>query len=402
MSNSTAHIGNSGYNMGKGGYAGYSRIQLPGMGSPQSINSSSSPATKFRKDILFYFSNLELNGSAFGFDDVKGLGSNFKKTQSAIKKAKAENWGAESPKMKTLKSAVEEGLKSVRENAPSWLSSIADKAIASIQSVLPDILKGLVSELGKLGVPVLSNITGFAKSFASGVSKVLKIWNTRGVYQTLRQGAPTEIVKILHKELKEDAATAFANAIYEIAKGVATTITVGASLTITGVIDAIKGSLEYLWGIYKKVRDYYALKKYITECKEHFSTNSKHIFNQKTFLEWFSHWLDELPIIASHCICSSVTGSYMGFMTAVKDDGQLIANDQLKRGHSQFVELKKPAKDYVKKYPHTFTSNNIIVGMSLKITEKGGYDTTDGAAAKSVSWFRKGLMKIGLQNNTLY
>lgn len=399
MPSSTTTIGSGGYNMGKGGYAGYNRIQLPSMGPTAA---PSSPEINFRKDILYYFSNLTIDGGIFGIKNLYDGVSGASEVKKSIDEAKRQNWGQSAGEMETLKSAVEKALFKVKDNAPGWLYDAANEAISAIQKFLPDILKGLIAKLGELGLPVVSNIRAFAKNFAEGVKKVLLIWNTRGVYETLRTGSPTEIVKVLHKELKEDAAIAFAKSVYEIAKGVAATLTAGASAVVTGVVDAIQGFLSYIWSLYKKARDYFALKKFFSESKEHFTANSNIIFKQEQFFEWISQWLDELPIIASHCICSSVTGSYLGFMTAIANDGSEIADSQLKRGYGQFQKLKKPAKDYIKKYPYEFSSSDGVVKMSLIITQKGGYDTTDGAAAKSVGWFRRGLMKMGLMKKTLY
>lgn len=400
MGNATANIGASGYNMGQGGYAGYAKIQLPGMtASPDTADTSA--AVNFRKDILYYFSNLEIEGGPLGIKDFDQGKKEVKDVHKAIADARKQAAsGAE--EMQTVKSAIEKALRSVRSSAPGWLADAAESAISAIQSILPDIIRGLLSELGKLGVPVLGNIKQFATNFAEGVKKTLLLWNTRGVYETLRKGAPTEIVKVLRKELKSDAAIAFSKAVYEIAKGVATTLTAGVSTAVTGVIDAIGSFLSYIWGVYKKARDYFALKKYFTASRVHFTANDGIIYSQKAFLEWFAHWLDELPIIASHCVCSSVTGSYFGFMTAIAADGSRISDSQLKRGHGAFSKLKKPSKDYVKKYPHSFTSSDGVVKLSLTITQKGGYDTTDGAAAKSVGWFRRGLMKAGIIKNRLY
>ena len=66
------------------------------------------------------------------------------------------------------------------------------------------------------------------------------------------------------------------------------------------------------------------------------------------------------------------------------------------------MNLKGPAKKYANGYYHQFTSDDKVIAMSLQITQKGGIDLTDGAAAKSVGRFRRWLMKTPLSKKTLY
>lgn len=393
----TAYIGAQGYNFGKGGYAGFHRVQLPGLGSIPQEESGEDPVANFRKGILFYFSQCEL--PQVGFSDVKSAfkdgKSKAKDVKDSIETAKRENWGR-NHEVRTVSDAVTEALREKTAKAPKWLGDATSEAASQIQSVMPDVIGGMLSEIGKLSVPVAGNILAFGTSFVGAVRKTRTYWNTRGLEEALRSGAPTTIVAALRKELSDDAKAGFANAIYEAAKGVASVVTSGASEVVMKVVDTIKAFLTYIWRLYKKIRDYLSLKKFFADCKQRFTSNDGIIFDTVQFRAWISAWIDELPIIASHCICSTVTGSYFGFLSTV------AGADTMTAGYGQFESLKSPAKSYVNDYSLKFSSNDPMVKQSLQIIQNGGVDLTDGAAAQSVGWFRRFLMKKNLVKRTVY
>jgi hypothetical protein len=99
-------------------------------------------------------------------------------------------------------------------------------------------------------------------------------------------------------------------------------------------------------------------------------------------------------------MASPMCGSYFGFLSTV------IEGKDLETAYGKFQSLKDPAREFVKNYDLEFTSSDPMVKMSLQVIQKGGVDTTDGAAAQSVGWFRKTYMKygskIGITKNTLY
>ncbi len=393
----TAHIGASGYHFGSGGYAGFHRVQLPGMGTIPPQENGEDPNANFRKGILFYFSHCEL--PSVGFSDIKSAFMDGKSkvtdVKDAIKNAEKENWGKDH-EVQTVSSAVTDVLKEKKASAPAWLGQVADEAAARIQKHIPDLIGGMLSEIGKLSVPVAGNIKAFGTSFAEGVKKTRKYWNTRGLEDALRSGEPQVIVSALRKELSDDAKKAFANSIYEAAKGVASVVSAGASEVVTKVIDVIKAFLTYLWKLYKKIHDYLALKKFFGDCKQKFTSNDNIIFNTSLYRDWIAGWIHELPIIASHCICSHITGSYYGFLST------LVPDDQLQRSYGKFTSLKNPAKSYVNSYSLTFSSRDPMVDQSLRIIQHGGHDSTNGAAAQSLGWFRRKLMKKGWIKRTVY
>ncbi len=393
----TAHIGANGHNFGNGGYAGFHRVQLPGMGTIPSSDDAEDPVANFRKGILFYFGHCEL--PQVGFSDIKAAftdgASKVKDVKDAVKTAKKEKWGKDH-EVKTVSSAVTSALKETKASAPAWLGQVADEAARQVQAHIPDLIGGMLSEIGKLSVPVAGNIKKFGQSFVEGVQKTRKYWNTRGLDEALRSGEPQVIVSALRKELSDDAKTAFASAIYEAASGVASVVTAGASEVVTKVIDVVKAFLTFLWRLYKKIHDYLALNKFFAECKRRFRSNDSIIFDTGLFRTWISSWIDELPIIASHCICSTITGSYFGFLST------LAADDLLQSSYGKFVSLKDPAKSYVNSYSLRFSSSDPMVRQSLQIIQNGGVDMTDGAAAQSVGWFRRKLMKKGLIKRTVY
>lgn len=392
----TANIGSSGYNFGAGGYAGFHRVQLPGLGTiPR--DDSTDAVTNFRKGILFYFGHCEL--PEVGFSDVKSVfkdaKSKVKDVKDSIETAKKEDWGR-NHEVQTVSAAVTDALKEKKAKMPRWLAQVSDEAAARVQAQMPYLIGGMLSEIGKLSVPVAGNIRNFGKSFVEGVRKTKTYWNTRGLEDALRSGEPQVIVAALRKELSDDAKASFANAIYEAAKGVASVVTAGASEVVAKVIDVVKAFLAYIWKLYKRIHDYLALKRFFVECRQKFTANDNVIFNTSLFRAWVSGWVDELPIIASHCICSTVTGSYYGFLSTLTSDEALAAS------YGKFASLKGPAKSYVNGYSLKFSSSDPMVNQSLLIIQNGGVDLTDGAAAQSLGWLRRKLMKKGLVKRTVY
>ena len=204
------------------------------------------------------------------------------------------------------------------------------------------------------------------------------------------------IVAALRKELSTDAKKSFAKAIYEAAKGVASMVTSGAAEVFTKITDTIFAFFAYIWSLYKKIIDYLALKKFFGDCEQKFSANSSLIYDTGEFVKWLSPWIGQLPIIASHCLASPVTGSYYGFLSTMVDGSSLA------KGHSQFQSLKDPAKSYINGYSLKFSSSDPMVNTSLQIVQNGGVDMTNGAAAQSVGWFRRWLMKKGVTKRTIY
>lgn len=389
----TATISSNGYNFGKGGYSSFQRIQLPGLGTTPGDN----PAINFRKGILFYFGKCDL-GDLTKKDvmkDIAGIRSKGSDVESAIKGA-----ANPSPQSVTIASKVSDVLKSAQSEAPSWLASAAKEAANEIQSHLPSVISGMLATIGQLNVPVAGDLKDFGSNFVTAVKKTYTYWNTRGLDAALRSGEPQIIVGKLREQIGQDAAIAFGKAVYSAAKAVAEALTAGIAAAVIKVADAIAGFIAYIWDLYKKYRDRFALKKFFAECSAKFTANDNIIFNTNSYKAWFSGWVGELPIIACHCICSPVTGSYFGFLST------LVEGDELKSAYGKFVSLKEPAVDYARNYYYQFNSNDPMVKMSLKVIQKGGVDQTNGAAAQSVSWFRRKYMeygsKIGLTKNTLY
>lgn len=402
MGLSTVTIGKNGYQFGKGGYASYGRIQLPGMASSQGNNNEQmSPAANFRQGILFYFGRLQLASDTQGAvkSSLQGV-SETSKVVKSIQEAQRQDWGRNADAMKTIRSTLQETLASTDAMAPAWLKEAAEQAANAIP--LTDIAKGMISSLGDMGLPVLGDVKKFATSFADGVKKAWLVINTQAVYGVLRGGSPTLLIQSLHKQLSEDAAVAFAQSAYSIAKGIVTTVTGGASLAISGVVDAVKGFIAYILDLYRNYRDRFALKAFFADCKQKFDTNDPIIFSQQAYVYWLSPVLKELPVVASHCISSALTGSYFGFMTSLGPDGNDIDKNVLQKGYADFGKLKTAAGKYAKNYPVKFSSQDSLVSNCLTILNSGGIDKSDGAAAKSVGWFRRLMMKTGLQKNTLY
>lgn len=390
----TATITSNGYNFGRGGYASYDKIQLPGLGTKPGDN----PAINFRKGILFYFGHCEL-GAVSRKDiakDLAGLVYYGDNIESAVENAKNPT-----PQAVTLAAKVADVLKTAQADSPGWLSSAAADAAKEIQSKLPSVMSGMLSTLGQLNVPVAGDLVQFGTNFVTGVKKTYTYWNTRGLDSALRSGEPQVIVGKLREQIGRDAAVAFANAVYNAAKAVAQVVTAGTAAVVTKVAEAIAGFIQYIWNLYKKIRDRFALKKFFADCKAKFTANDGVIFDTNEFKTWFSAWVGELPIIASHCICSPITGSYFGFLSTLVTD-----NAALQTAYGKFVSLKEPALDYARGYYYEFSSTDPMVKMSLQVIQKGGVDTTNGAAAQSVGWFRRTYMKygakLGLVKKTLY
>jgi len=389
----TAAITPDGYNFGQGGYASFHQIQLPGMGTTPGED----PAVNFRKGILYFFGNCDL-GSVSKKDvakDIAGIAYYGDNIDSAIKNANP------TPQSVTLAAKVGDVLQTVQSDAPSWLASAARDAVKEIQSNLPSVISGMLSTIGQLNVPVAGDLVQFGTNFVTAVKKTYTYWNTRGLDSALRSGEPQVIVSALRKQIGKDAGIAFANAVYNAAKAVAQVVTAGTAAVVTKVAEAIAGFIQYIWDLYKKVRDRYALKKFFADCKTKFNDNDRAIFNTTLFKSWFSAWVGELPIIACFSICSPITGSYFGFLSTLVTD-----NATLKTAYGKFVSLKEPAVNYAKSYYYQFSSKDPMVNMSLTVIQKGGVDTTNGAAAQSVGWFRRKYMqygaKLGLVKNTLY
>lgn len=402
MGLSTATIGKNGYQFGKGGYASYGRIQLPGMASSQRNSQEQlPPAANFRKGILFYFGHLQIAADMQGAakSGLQGI-SEASKVVKSIQEAQRQDWGRNADAMETIRSTLQDTLASTDAAAPAWLKEAAAQAASAIP--LADIAKGMISSLGDMGLPVLGDVKKFATSFAEGVKKAWLVINTQAVYGVLRAGSPTLLIQSLHKQLSTDAAVAFAQSAYSIAKGIVTTVTGGASLAVSGVVDAVKGFIAYILDLYRNYRDRFALKTFFVDCKDKFDSNDKVIFSQQAFVQWFSPCLDALPIVASHCISSTLTGSYFGFLTSLGPDGNDIDKNVLQKGYADFGKLKAAGNKYAKNYPIKFASQDNLVSNCLTILNKGGIDQSDGAAAKSVGWFRRIMMKTRLQKNTLY
>jgi hypothetical protein len=388
----TAAITPNGYNLGQGGYSGFDKIQLPGLGTTPGED----PAVNFRKGILFYFGHCDISVSKTGVaKDVAGVAYEGYSVNSAIESAKSAT-----PQAVTLAAKVGDALQTLQADSPAWLVSAAKDAAKEIQSQIPSVVSGMLSTIGQLNVPVAGDLVQFGTNFVSAVKKTCIYWNTRGLDTALRSGEPQVIVGALRKEIGKDAAAAFANAMYNAAKAVAQVVTAGTAAVVTKVAEAIAGFIRYLWDLYKRIRDRFALKKFFADCKSKFAANDSVIFDTGEFKLWFSNWVGELPIIACHCICSPITGSYFGFLSTLADSATL------KTAYGKFVSLKEPAVDYAKSYSCEFSSTDPMVKMSLTVIQKGGVDMTNGAAAQSVSWFRRKYMqygsKLGLVKNTLY
>lgn len=399
----TATIIPTGYNFGQGGYTSFHKIQLPGLGTIPSSTSTKADdhAVNFRKGILFYFGHLELPG--IEYKDVKGvydgIKSKVKDVQSAVQEAKQSDWGR-NQEVKTISEAVTDALGTAQGKAPAWLQQVSSEAASRISHIVPDVVSGLLSEVGKLGVPVAGNIKAAGAALVSAIIKTHKYWSTRGLDEALRSGEPKVIIEALRREIGKEAVQKFAETIYESAKAVAGALTGGVAVAIAKIVDTVAAFLKYIWKLYKKVRDYLALSKFFDECSRKFSANDSVIFSPSKFRTWLSDWIGELPIIAPHCMASPMCGSYFGFLST------LIEGKNLETAYGKFQSLKDPAREFVKGYDLEFTSSDPMVEMSLKVIQKGGIDMTDGAAAQSVGWFRRTYMKygskIGITKNTLY
>ncbi|MBT1062478.1 hypothetical protein KJY73_02780 [Bowmanella sp. Y26] len=398
----TANIGKNGYNFGQGGYASYGRIQLPGMASAsRSKGADISPAANFRKGILFYFGRLQIAADLQGAaqSGLQGVNEAAKVVKS-IQEAQRQDWGRNPDAVVTVHSALKETLKNVDAKAPSWLKEAGLQAVNEIN--LDGFAKGLLSTLGDLGVPVLGDVKKFATNFASGVQKAWLVTSTKNINTVLRSGSPTLIIESIHGQLTQDAAKAFAASAYSLTSAILGTVTSGVSNIFTSVTEAVANFIAYILDQYRNYRDRFALTAFFADCKNKFNSNDNVIFSQQAFLAWFTPRLDTLPIVASHCISSSVTGSYFGFLTALGPDGNDVDTNALQKGYVSFGKLKAAGREYAKRYPIKFSSDDELVSSCLTIINKGGIDKTDGAAAKSVGWFRRMMMKTGLQKNTLY
>jgi hypothetical protein len=398
-------IGKNGYNFGDGGFQNAVGV----IATPFALQrkEATGPAADFRKSILIYFGQLQLkqNLLATAMSAKTDLGTAYgkmKKIEASIETAKIKGWGANADPMPTIASTIKSSLETAKNGLPESLQRPIALAIEAIMAKLPEILKAMFAELATFGIPVVKDIVAASKKMKECIEKSISIWNARGIDSVLRNGSPKAIVNELLSQLKIDALCAMGEATYSAAKAIAASLTAGASSVATGVIDSIKGFLQFIWVKFKQYREYFSLEAFFAECKRDIKFNFPKAQNKQKFVDWFSPWLSELPIVASHCIASRGTGNYVGFMTAVKDDGSDQTMDELLRGYSQFEALKIPALKYAKSYYHDFKSDQEWVSQSLTIIEKGGLDTSSGDAAKAIGWFQRGLMKIGFKKNTNY
>jgi hypothetical protein len=397
-------IGKNGYDFGNSGYQNATGVIATPFAAVQ--EEASGPAADFRKSILIYFGQLQLKKNMLetamsAKTDLGNAGRKIKEIESAVEKGKNQGWGENSDPMPTIGSQVNKALETAKTGNPKIDGAIS-LAITEVMARLPDILKAMFAELSKLGIPVIKDLKKAGQEIYKGVANCITLWKQRGIESVLRDGAPTVIVGKLIEQLKIDTLCAFGEATYSLAVGIAKALTGGAAGAITGVIGAIKGFLQFIWVKFKQYREYFALKSFLAECKNQIKYNFPRAKNKHSFISWFSPWVSELPIIASHCIASRGTGNYVGFMTALKSDGTDQSMSELVRGYSKFAALKKPAIKYAKSYYHDLKSDQMWVQDSLTIIEKGGLDTSNGEAAKSIGWFNRALMKVGFKKNVNY
>jgi hypothetical protein len=414
----TASIGASGYNFGQGGYGNYQRIQLPGMGGSGQIKGQNKfdnedSASHFRRGILFYFGNCQIPSiTQRKLTTSISVATGASKNYSIV--SAMQNVKSASPAATQIATIVQQAL----AEAPAWAANFAAQAANEIKSQLPIAITGMLSKIGY--VPGASNIVSVATNLKTAIQKTRAASKAADLAPALRSGEPLVIVDALRKQLSHDAKVALGKALYNAAQVVAAALTAGAALAGAQLVDAIAGFLGYIWDLFNRIFERILLEAFFKACKLKYQSNDKIISDTWQFRLWFSPWVGALPIIASHCICSKITGSYFGFLSALVDDtvpqpkttyerinaGLWGSRSKLEVAYSNYVSLQREATEYARDYYYHFSSHDKMVQMSLTATESGGVDLTNGAAAQSVGYFRRFCMwagsKLGVSDSSLY
>ena len=392
-------IGPKGYDFGQTGYQGVSgMIATP---FAQALARPTGPAIDFRKSIIMYFSFLRLKNGVMGGNSDKATSANkarslINQVKTSIADANRQNWGANADEADTIGTKVKSALQSAKTGAPAVVAGAIDSAIIQINNHLPDILKAMLAELSKIGLPIVSNIKNVATNMKTCIEKAIILYKSSDIDNVLRVDAK-QIIGKFREKLKTEALLALGEAAFEFAKGLSNALTGCAAEAVNQVVTTIKKFLQFIWLKFNEYKEYHLLQRFFASCVTQRTTGYPVVDDQQRFTAWFTPYINALPIVAAHCICGKGTGNYVGFITAIKEDGTEQSTQALARGLKQFEDIKKPATAFAKSYAHEFTSDELIIQQFLRIMSKGGVDLSGGEAAKNISWFRKGLMKLGLQ-----
>lgn len=269
MSGDKARVEKNGYNFSERGFAGFAGVELVAAGRPRSnsvvedfgsgrprsnqmdydppvgrtrstaVNEGYSEAVNRRKGILFYFRHLDIMGGPLGLSSIDsntGQMRRFDRTMNVynpVSTASAVNKSVKnaSSGIKSLASSDDSGfsllgelrrqiLKALEEiggNAYRAVAGVATKTMEFIEGSIDAILEQLLSSMVKLSVPIIGNAVRFAEAMYSGVKATYAWVSTQSIYEVLREGEPTMVVKSIHSRLEMEMGSKFGQALWQAA-----------------------------------------------------------------------------------------------------------------------------------------------------------------------------------------